>query len=45
MLTWGPILGSEKVAQVAAYIVEKNREATGRGSSESDKKKDESDHS
>jgi cytochrome c oxidase cbb3-type subunit 3 len=29
MLTWGPILGPEKVAQVAAYVVEKNREATG----------------
>jgi cytochrome c oxidase cbb3-type subunit 3 len=28
MLTWGPILGPEKVAQVAAYVVEKNREAT-----------------
>jgi cytochrome c oxidase cbb3-type subunit III len=29
MLTWGPILGPEKVAQVAAYVVERNREATG----------------
>jgi cytochrome c oxidase cbb3-type subunit 3 len=29
MLTWGPILGPEKVAQVAAYVVEQNREATG----------------
>jgi len=29
MLTWGPILGPEKVAQVAAYVVHKNREATG----------------
>jgi cytochrome c oxidase cbb3-type subunit 3 len=29
MLTWGPILGPEKVAQVAAYIVHKNREVTG----------------
>ncbi|HXH29055.1 MAG TPA: c-type cytochrome, partial [Candidatus Polarisedimenticolia bacterium] len=32
MLTWGPILGPEKVAQVAAYVVERNREATGQGS-------------
>lgn len=30
MITWGPILGPEKVAQVAAYVVDKNREATGR---------------
>jgi len=29
MLTWGPILGAAKVAQVAAYVVEKNRKATG----------------
>ncbi len=29
MLTWGPILGPAKVAQVAAYVVSKNREATG----------------
>jgi cytochrome c oxidase cbb3-type subunit 3 len=29
MLTWGPILGPEKVSQVAAYIVDQNREATG----------------
>jgi cytochrome c oxidase cbb3-type subunit 3 len=29
MLTWGPILGPEKVALVAAYVVDKNREATG----------------
>jgi len=27
MLTWGPILGPAKVAQVAAYVVVKNREA------------------
>ena len=26
MITWGPILGSEKVAQVAAYVVHKSRE-------------------
>ena len=31
MLTWGPILGPEKVAQVAAYVVSRNREATGQG--------------
>jgi cytochrome c oxidase cbb3-type subunit 3 len=31
MLTWGPILGPEKVAQVAAYVVHQNREATGTG--------------
>jgi cytochrome c oxidase cbb3-type subunit 3 len=30
MLTWGPILGPAKVAQVAAYIVARNREATGK---------------
>jgi cytochrome c oxidase cbb3-type subunit III len=29
MLTWGPILGPEKVAQVSAYVVSRNREATG----------------
>ena len=28
MLTWGPILGPEKVAAVASYVVERNREAT-----------------
>lgn len=27
MLTWGPILGAAKVAQVAAYVVDKNHEA------------------
>jgi len=31
MLTWGPILGPEKVSQVAAYVVHENREATGEG--------------
>lgn len=31
MLTWGPILGPAKVAQVAAYVVSKNRESTGQG--------------
>ena len=29
MLTWGPILGPEKVAQVAAYVVHQNSEAVG----------------
>lgn len=29
MLTWGPILGPAKVAQVTAYVVMKNREAVG----------------
>ena len=31
MLTWGPILGPEKVSQVAAYVVSRNRAATGSG--------------
>jgi cytochrome c oxidase cbb3-type subunit 3 len=34
MLTWGPILGPEKVAEVAAYVVQRNREATGEKSPE-----------
>jgi cytochrome c oxidase cbb3-type subunit 3 len=29
MLTWGPILGPEKVNQVAAYVLDKNAELTG----------------
>lgn len=29
MLTWGPILGAEKVNQVAAYVLAKNAEALG----------------
>jgi cytochrome c oxidase cbb3-type subunit 3 len=29
MLTWGPILGPEKVAEVASYVVYRNAEATG----------------
>jgi cytochrome c oxidase cbb3-type subunit 3 len=28
MLTWGPIIGAEKVAAVAGYVVSRNREAT-----------------
>jgi cytochrome c oxidase cbb3-type subunit 3 len=28
MLTWGPILGAAKVAQVTAYVVSRNRAAT-----------------
>ena len=35
MLTWGPILGPEKVAQVTAYVVHKNQEATGHGAPKS----------
>lgn len=30
MLTWGPILGPEKVAQVAAYVSHQNSEAVGK---------------
>ncbi len=43
MLTWGPILGPEKVAEVASYVVAKNREATGQTGTteEKDEKKDE----
>jgi len=36
MLTWGPILGPEKVAEVAAYVVHQNREATGEKDDEKD---------
>ena len=31
MLTWGPILGPEKVNQVAAYVLDKNLEYVGEG--------------
>jgi cytochrome c oxidase cbb3-type subunit 3 len=30
MLTWGPILGPEKINEVAAYVIMKNAEALGR---------------
>jgi cytochrome c oxidase cbb3-type subunit 3 len=36
MLTWGPILGPEKIAEVAAYVVHKNREATGHDDDDDD---------
>jgi cytochrome c oxidase cbb3-type subunit 3 len=42
MLTWGPILGSAKVAQVAAYVVSKNREATGENGEDKKESKPES---
>jgi len=42
MLTWGPILGSAKVAQVAAYVVSKNREATGENGEDRKESKPES---
>jgi len=29
MLTWGPILGNEKISAVAAYVVHRNHEALG----------------
>ncbi len=29
MLTWGPILGPEKINQVAAYVLDKNAKLTG----------------
>lgn len=42
MLTWGPILGPAKVAQVASYVVSKNREATGQGETGEDGEKTDS---
>lgn len=44
MITWGPILGPEKVAQVAAYVVQKNREATGRKDEEHEHDREEEHH-
>ena len=44
MITWGPILGPEKVAQVAAYVVDKNREATGRTDDEREHDREEEHH-
>jgi cytochrome c oxidase cbb3-type subunit III len=38
MLTWGPILGPEKVAQVASYVVARNREAAGESGASEEKK-------
>ena len=40
MLTWGPTRGPEKVAQVTAYLVHKNREATGTTGGDADTKPD-----
>jgi cytochrome c oxidase cbb3-type subunit 3 len=45
MLTWGPILGPEKVAEVAAYVVSRNREATGEGGDEHEARHDSAGHS
>lgn len=46
MLTWGPILGPEKVGQVAAYVVSRNREATGHADEKKkEERKDEAGHS
>jgi cytochrome c oxidase cbb3-type subunit 3 len=29
MITWGPILGPEKIGEVAAYVIRRNHEALG----------------
>jgi cytochrome c oxidase cbb3-type subunit 3 len=41
MLTWGPILGAAKVAQVAAYVVARNRESNGSAPEHEEDQKDE----
>jgi cytochrome c oxidase cbb3-type subunit 3 len=40
MLTWGPILGPEKVAAVAGYVVSRNREANHEAMEEADEDDD-----
>jgi hypothetical protein len=41
MLTWGPILGPEKIGRVAAYVISRNHEALGIGDHDADHEKDE----
>ena len=36
MITWGPILGPEKIGEVAAYVIHRNHEALGRPDHEED---------
>jgi hypothetical protein len=36
MLTWGPILGPEKIGRVAAYVISRNHEALGISDSDHD---------